>query len=93
MKPFSVMYGIDVATLEIEVALFSQSIATLSNTIDSTIQLSCYLHQHIEIFMRQFKMPSQLLLRVLSVNVPSHHLKGNYHVFLGYFFYWLNMIA
>ena len=44
MKPFSFMYGIDVVTLEIEVALFSKSFATLSNSIKTMTELGCYLH-------------------------------------------------
>ena len=43
MKPFSFIYGIDVVTLEIEVALFSKSFATLSNSIKTMTELG-YLH-------------------------------------------------
>lgn len=56
MKPFSFMYGIDVATSDIEVALFSKSFATLSNSINTMTELvhSClpayqYLYDTVQI--------------------------------------------
>ena len=42
MKPFCLMYGIDVNTLEIEVALLSRSIPSLN--ITTTNELGRYLH-------------------------------------------------
>ncbi len=44
------MYGIDVTTLEMEVALLSQSIASQRNTMTTMIELGRYLHSCLPAF-------------------------------------------
>lgn len=44
MKPFCLMYGIDVDTLEIELALLSRSMASVGGNITNIAELGCYLH-------------------------------------------------
>ena len=55
MKLFSSMYAIDVGTLEMEVTLLSQSIASLCSTVTTMIDLGRYLHSCLPAFRNLYE--------------------------------------
>ena len=95
------MYGIDVSTLEMEVALLSQSIASLCNTVTTMIELGRCLHSCWLAFRNLYET-AQIALTIAVTSAECEHsfsslkrikarlkitMRGGSFVRLGYFIY------